>query len=168
MSTETTGAPSPRPATRDYSIGLEEAAGYITFLVGAWQDFGYEVPPSPECKTIPPLGERSAEAIKAGHKAVESIDELARQLHLLREQLVGELRRNDDINIKRADELLARLGSECAAAAGVDDELQAVACLRTVSTDGNPEPCGLPVDHDPDEKCPGNPHARPAAGAGGR
>ena len=33
---------------------------------------------------------------------------------------------------------------------------------RTVWTDGNPEPCGLPVDHDPDGKCPGNPHARPA------
>jgi len=40
--------------------------------------------------------------------------------------------------------------------------LRRVLCTRTVRTDGNPEPCGLPVDHDPDEKCPGNPHARPA------
>ena len=40
--------------------------------------------------------------------------------------------------------------------------LRRVTCTRTVWTDGNPEPCGLPVDHDPDEKCPGNPHARPA------
>lgn len=40
--------------------------------------------------------------------------------------------------------------------------LRRVTCMRTVMVDGNPEPCGLPVDHDPDEKCPGNPHARPA------
>lgn len=40
--------------------------------------------------------------------------------------------------------------------------LRRVLCARTVVTDGNPEPCGLPVDHEPDEKCPGNPHARPA------
>lgn len=40
--------------------------------------------------------------------------------------------------------------------------LRRVPCTRTVWTDGNPEPCGLPVDHDPDEKCPGNPHARSA------
>jgi hypothetical protein len=49
------------------------------------------------------------------------------------------------------------------AAAGDDDENDdLVTCTRTVWTDGNPEPCGLPVDHDPDEKCPGSPHARPA------
>jgi hypothetical protein len=42
--------------------------------------------------------------------------------------------------------------------------LTRVRCQRTVWTDGNPESCGLPVDHEPDEKCVGNPHARPAAG----
>lgn len=40
--------------------------------------------------------------------------------------------------------------------------LRRVRCTRTVVTDGSAEQCGLPVDHDPDEKCPGNPHARPA------
>jgi len=47
----------------------------------------------------------------------------------------------------------------------VEATLPRVRCLRTVWTDGNPELCGLPVDHEPDEECPGNPHARPATGA---
>jgi hypothetical protein len=96
----------------DYSIGLEDLAGLITFRVGAWHDFGYEVPPAPECKAIPPLGERSAEAIKAGHEAIESIDELTRQLYALREQLITELRQNDDINMARSGALLAKLRAE--------------------------------------------------------
>lgn len=156
-------------STPDYSAGLEEAAGYITFLVGAWEDFGYRVPPSPDCKAVPPLGERSAEAIKAGHKAVRAIDELTRQLHRLREQLVGELRRNDDINMERAGALLARLQEERDAVPGPaaedqadDDELSPVLCRRTIQTSGGPRSCDLPVDHAPDGFCPGNPHARPA------
>lgn len=80
----------------DLSDGLEELAGLITFRVGAWHDFGYDVPPMPGCKPIPPLGERSAEAIKAGHAAIDTIDELTRQLHALREQLAGELRQDQD------------------------------------------------------------------------
>lgn len=78
------------------SIGLEELAGLIGFRLGAWNHFGYAKPPTPECATIPPLGERSADAIKAGHGAVEAIDELIRDLHALRGQLVGELRENED------------------------------------------------------------------------
>ena len=45
---------------------LGEMAALIHFHVGAWQDFGYAEPPAPECVPIPPLGERSASAIKAG------------------------------------------------------------------------------------------------------
>ena len=37
-----------------------------------------------DSKTIPPLGERSAEAIKAGHGAIEVIDETVRDLYRLR------------------------------------------------------------------------------------
>ena len=47
----------------DFSHGLEELAGLINFRVGAWHDFGYETPPAPDCAAIPPLGERSANAI---------------------------------------------------------------------------------------------------------
>lgn len=86
----------------DLSCGLEELAGLISFRVGAWHDFGYAKPPSPECKTIPPLGERSADAIKAGHAAIEAIDQLARQLHALRAHLAGELRQDEDIRAARA------------------------------------------------------------------
>ena len=96
----------------DFSHGLEELAGLINFRVGAWHDFGYETPPAPECKSIPPLGERSAEAIKAGHEAIETIDELTRQLYGLRSQLVGELRQDEDVRAERVDAMLARLRQE--------------------------------------------------------
>jgi hypothetical protein len=92
----------------DFSHGIEELAGLINFRVGAWYDFGYEMPPAPGCKPIPPLGERSAEAIKAGHEAIEAIDELTRQLYALRTQLAGELRQDEDVRAARVDELLER------------------------------------------------------------
>ena len=92
----------------DFSHGIEELAGLINFRVGAWHDFGYETPPAPECKPIPPLGERSAEAIKAGHAAIEAIDELTRQLYALRSQLTGELRQDEDVRAHRVDAMLAR------------------------------------------------------------
>jgi hypothetical protein len=92
----------------DLSHGLEEQAALITWRVGAWHDLGYENPPTPECKPIPPLGERSAAAIKAGHKAIKAIDELVRQLYALRSQLVGELRQDEDVRAARVDALLER------------------------------------------------------------
>jgi len=92
----------------DLSLGLREHVDLICFDVGGWHDFGYETPPTPDCKTIPPLGERSAKAIGYGHDAVEAIDELMKQLYALRSQLVTELRQNADLNAARADELLAK------------------------------------------------------------
>jgi hypothetical protein len=59
-----------------------------------------------------------------------------------------------------------REGGAGAVEASAVPALPRVRCLRTVWSDGNPESCGLPVDHDPDEVCPGNPHARPATAAG--
>ena len=72
--------------------GIEETAGLLNFRIAAWHDFGYVTPPTPDCKAIPPLGERSAEAIKAGHGAIEVIDEIVRDLYRLRDQLITELR----------------------------------------------------------------------------
>jgi hypothetical protein len=89
---------------RDLSHGISEMADLINWLVGQWHDFGYEEPPAPDCKPIPPLGERSAKAIKGGHEAIEAIDALTRQLYALRAQLVGELRKNSDILRDRLDE----------------------------------------------------------------
>jgi hypothetical protein len=71
-------------------------AGLITFRVGAWHDFGYESPPTADCQPIPPPGERSAQAVKAGHAGIASIDDLTRQLYALRQQLAGELRQNQE------------------------------------------------------------------------
>lgn len=94
-------------AAGELSAGLEEMAGLINYRVGAWQDFGYAEPPTPECATIPPLGERSARAIKSGHQAIEDIDQLIRNLHALRSQLVTELRTNEDELGRRVDATLA-------------------------------------------------------------
>jgi hypothetical protein len=93
--------------TPDLSHGTVEQAEYINWLVCAWHDLGYENPPSPDCKAIPPLGERSAQAIKAGHGAIGTIDELLRQLYALRSQLVSELRQDEDIRAERIDRMLA-------------------------------------------------------------
>jgi hypothetical protein len=87
----------------DLSHGLEDLAGLISFRMGGWHDFGYETPPSPECKTIPPLGERSDDAIRSAHSAIEEIDRLIRQLCALRGQLGNELRRDEDIRMARLD-----------------------------------------------------------------
>ena len=91
----------------DAALGLEELAGLINFRVGAWQDFGYAKPPTPDCATIPPLGERSAKAIEAGCEAIKDIDQLIAQLHQVRAQLVSELRQDEDIRAVRVDALLA-------------------------------------------------------------
>ena len=105
-----------RAGSRGLSCGLEELAGLISFRVGAWHDLGYEDPPSPDCKPVPPLGERSAEAIRNGHLAVRDIDELIGQLHALRGQLVDELRRNEDLLGARVDAMLAERRDQRAAA----------------------------------------------------
>jgi hypothetical protein len=81
--------------------GLEELAALIHGLVGAWQDFGYEDPPTPDCAVIPPLGERSADAIRAGHEAITDIDRLLAQLYGVRSTLVSQLRRDADIRMAR-------------------------------------------------------------------
>jgi hypothetical protein len=78
---------------------LSELVDLISLHVGAWEEFGYENPPTPDCATIPPLGERSAEAIKAGHEAVKEIDRLIARLYRVREQLIGELRQDEDIRM---------------------------------------------------------------------
>ena len=87
----------------DLSHGIEELAGLIYWHVGVWHDLGYETPPTPDCKPIPPLGERSAEAIRGAHAAIEEIDQLTRRLHALRQQLAGELRQDEDARAARVD-----------------------------------------------------------------
>jgi len=101
----------------DLSHGLEELTRLINFHVGAWHDFGYATPPAPDCQPIPPLGKRSAKAIRSGHAAIETIDELTRQLHALRSQLTAELRRDEDERGRRVDQLLA----ECRARRAAED-----------------------------------------------
>ena len=90
----------------DAAAGLQELAVLINFRVGAWQDFGYAEPPTPECATIPPLGQRSAKAIKAGHEAIKDIDRLIARLHQVRALLVSELRQDEDVRTARIDKML--------------------------------------------------------------
>jgi hypothetical protein len=91
--------------------GIEETAGLLNLRIAEWHDFGYANPPTPACKAIPPLGERSAEAIKAGHGAIEVIDEIVRDLRRLREQLVGELRADQHARAGAATRQEAEAGS---------------------------------------------------------
>jgi hypothetical protein len=86
----------PKAKTTAEWSGIEDAVGLLSLRIAEWHDFGYVTPPAPHCKTIPPLGERSAEAIKGAHGATEVIDEIVRDLHRLREQLIGELCANED------------------------------------------------------------------------
>ena len=81
----------------NHVAALAELAGLIQHRIGAWQHFGYENPPDRYAAVIPPLGERDAAAIKAGHAAVDAIDQLMGRLYEVRSQLVGELRDNQDI-----------------------------------------------------------------------
>jgi hypothetical protein len=116
-------------ANEDLSIGLAEQAQLIQWHVGVWHDLGYPEPlPSPDCKPIPPLGERSADAIKGGHEAIKDIDELTRQLYALRSQLVGELRQDEDVRAARVDAMLAER-------------------RRQRSADPDAPSCGCPVDN---------------------
>lgn len=86
----------------DLSHGLEDMAGLIGWYVGVWHELGYENPPTPECKAIPPLGERSAKAVKGGRDAIQAIDKLIIRLHALRAQLGVELRTDGDVKLARA------------------------------------------------------------------
>ena len=110
----------------------------------------------------------------------------ARQLQLEADQAAADLAESGYDRDEPEDESWRSMLADYAVASGAaeyDDEdgdpeeaggrpfaavprLRRVTCTRTVVTDGNPEPCGLPVDHEPDEKCGGNPHARPAPEAG--
>jgi hypothetical protein len=57
-------------------------------------------------KLLKNLGERSASAIKAGHGAVDDIDQLIARLHQVRARLVSELRQDEDIRAARVDAML--------------------------------------------------------------
>lgn len=96
-------------AITDLSDGLAQHAALIQVHVGAWHEYGYEVAPGPgDYKLIPPLGDRSPEAVKGAAYAVEEIDKLIMELHMLREQLCSELRQHQDM----VDMMVARLDAK--------------------------------------------------------
>ena len=106
--TETNAGQGSAKSLDDAAAGLEDLAGLISFHIGGWEEFGYEQPPpGTGLATIPPLGERSANAIRAGHRAVDDIDQLIARLHEVRAQLVSELRQDEDMRAARVDAMLA-------------------------------------------------------------
>jgi hypothetical protein len=87
--------------TGDWSPGqLEDLVGLLGVRIAAWNHMQY-----PE--NVPAPGDHSADAITAGHGAVKVIDEIIRDLHALRSQLVDELRTDEDANAARVDAMLA-------------------------------------------------------------
>jgi hypothetical protein len=91
--------------TGSWSPGdLEDLVGLIAVRVGIWNDNGYPEPlPFEGAHPVPPLGQRSADNIKAAQGAVEAIDELTRDLHALRAQIVTEIRADQDARTARVD-----------------------------------------------------------------
>ena len=53
--------------------------------------------------------EPDAHARRCANNAVDAVDAMLRELHLVRQQLIGDIRASDVAAAKRADELLARL-----------------------------------------------------------
>jgi hypothetical protein len=87
--------------TGDWSAAeLLDLAGLIGVRVGIWNHMEY-----PE--NVPAAGEHDAEAIKAGHGAIEAIDELTRHLYTQRDHLVTEIRADEDARAARVDATLA-------------------------------------------------------------
>jgi hypothetical protein len=77
--------------TGNWSYGpLNDAAGLLAVRIGVWNHFGY-ANPEPGQAGIPPLGQRGAESITAGHGAIDVIDQIISDLHRLRSQLADEL-----------------------------------------------------------------------------
>ena len=88
--------PEKTPSTADWP-GVEDQAGLIAVRVSIWNDNGYPEPlPFEGAHPIPPLGQRTADNIKAGHGAIEAIDEIVRDLYRLRAQLLIEIRADQD------------------------------------------------------------------------
>lgn len=113
--------------------------------------------------------EREGERLKA------LTDLMVKDLRELREDLRGALERIRQLEDRQQDQAdesedeswrstLADYQVASGAADYDDIDHIPVCCMRTVWVDGRLEQCGEPVDHEPNPACPGNPHARPAAG----
>lgn len=85
----------------DHSIGLSEQVDLINVYIAGWHDYGYDVPPSPTCNQIPPLGQRSKHAIVSCDKAMKVIQETISQLMALQIQLGLEMRLDAEARIGR-------------------------------------------------------------------
>jgi len=89
--------------TGDWHPGpLEDKAGLLGVRVAAWNHMKY-----PE--DVPAAGQHDAGAIRAGHGAIDVIDEMIRDLHALRNHMIGELRADQDARMARSAELLRRI-----------------------------------------------------------
>jgi hypothetical protein len=96
------------------------------------------------------------------------LDHVIADLRELREDLTAALGRIRQLEQQtpeaRQAEYEADIALADAAESGYDEELSPVLCTRLIMTSNGPRQCRLPVDHEPDPACPGNPHARPAPG----
>jgi hypothetical protein len=84
----------------DLAAQTAESAELLGLQIGQWEHLEY-----PE--NVPPLGQRNADAIVAGHAAIHTIDKMIRSLHELRGQLIAELREDEDIRAERIDHMIA-------------------------------------------------------------
>jgi hypothetical protein len=82
--------------------GCEDEARLIAVLIGIWNDSGYPEPlPFEGAHPIPPLGQRTAGHIKAGHGAIGAIGALIRDLQVVRARLVTQMRADEGTRAAR-------------------------------------------------------------------
>jgi hypothetical protein len=128
-------AGDPVSGTGEWSRGsLLDDVGLLGVRVGAWNHFGYAAPEDGQA-AIPPLGERGAEAIRAGHGAIEVIDEIIRDLRSLRDRLITELRTDEDVRgsgARRAEPGRGRAGGGPVTAPATKTAFEAYMQLRAV------------------------------------
>ena len=98
--------------TGEWSPGpLLDEVGLLGVRIGAWNHFRYP-------GDTPAAGEHTAEAIRAGHGAIEVIDQIIRDLHGLRGQLasgqlppIRRIRRELAIGQDKAQQVQAHLSA---------------------------------------------------------
>jgi hypothetical protein len=81
------------------AAALEDLAAVLAGRVAAWNHGA-----GPE--DVPGPGGHDADAITAGHRAVTAIDQMLRELHLLRARLIVELRQDEAARAARVDAML--------------------------------------------------------------
>ena len=85
------------PQPYDVHAKLEDPMGVLAVALAQWE--------------ARDDGKAQPEVRRAANTAMDTIDAMLRELHVMRSRLVGEIRDNDDIRNARVDAMLAKARS---------------------------------------------------------